>query len=207
MIIELFGLPGSGKTYAINKIKGNNLLNVTSENRIMNIILSFLKQVSLYMPSSLRLKRKLVCTFNKILTYPIYINNPKSFYIDNLTVVAFGYKHSGNKDIYMDEGIIHRIVSFSVNYNVDLEVFDEIVKIFTPYLSNVKIVYLDVDIDECIDSIKKRNRHDCKMDEMSKDLLDEYLKKYRFYFDYIMSKYNFISRITREDYRKVQESL
>lgn len=156
------------------------------------------------MPSSIRLKHKLNIICNDINITPLYIWKSKKYYINNLIMVAFGYKYAGNKRIFMDEGIIHRIVGFAVNYEMTMEKMFQLVNALNPYIVLATVVYLNVSPDECFKSIKSRDRHECDMDELDDESLKRYLICYAQYFEKINQKYNFIE-ITRDDYERIKK--
>jgi len=204
MILELFGLPGSGKSYIIKKINDNKPIGAVSCNSLKNAIISILKRCSVYTPSSIRLRHKLDIIYKDINTTPLYIRRDARYYINNLLMVAFGYKHSGKKKIFMDEGIIHRIVGFAVNYELTIEKTIQLVEVFRAYIDLATVVYLDVPEDECFKSIKSRNRHEHDMDELDDGALRNYLTSYKQYFEKIYQQYGFM-RITRNDYERIKE--
>ena len=201
MILELFGLPGAGKSYIIKKINNNKPIGAASCNSLKNAIISILKKCSVYTPSSIMLKHDLNIICRDINTMPLYIKRDVRYHINNLVMVAFGYKHSGKKMIFMDEGIIHRIVGLAVNYELTIE---KTIEKFKPYIDIATVVYLDVPEDECFKSIKNRNRHEYDMDELDDDALKNYLSSYRKYFEKICQQYRFM-RITRNNYERIKE--
>lgn len=121
-------------------------------------------------------------------------------------MVAFGYKWSLNRNIYMDEGLIHRIVSFAVNYNFSIEQTFLIIDLFEKYLKKSTVIYLDVNIKDCLNGIKKRDRHICEMDELKDKTLEQYLNHFKIYFDAIYHRYGHM-KITRENYKELKELL
>lgn len=206
MIFELYGLPGSGKTFMINKIMGNLLEKTEKESIIKKTCIKMAKKFSIWMPSSIKLKKQIYSIIQDASLTPLYIKREVHTYIDNIIMVAFGYKWNRQHMIYMDEGIIHRIVSFAVNYNLTIEQVFLIINLFKKQLNRSFIVYLDVDINICLDGIQNRKRHICEMDELSKEKLECYLYSYKHYFDIINTKYNHI-KINREHEEKLEELL
>lgn len=198
MIIELFGLPGAGKTFIINKIRGNAPVGVESENKLKKVVLKFVKKLSLLTPMCMKLRRKMVVLLNMSELKPLYIKNTVHSYIDNIVLVCFGYKYV-KRDLFMDEGILHRVVSFAVNYDLNSELVLNLVSILLPYIKLANVFYLLCDEKECLDSISKRNRHICKMDELNEEDLFKFIHSYKIYFDLIEAKYNFAT-ITRDNY-------
>lgn len=206
MLLELYGLPGSGKSFIIKKINRNTFIGFTKNIKIKKIVIKLGKKISIWMPSSIILKNKIYCIIKNISLKPLYIERSINEHINNIIMIAFGYKWRGKRNLYMDEGIIHRIVSFAVNYNIPIEQTFLIINLFEKYLKNSVIIYLDVNVNDCLNGIKKRNRHICEMDELKGEKLKQYLNSFKIYFDAIYHKYSHI-KITRENYKELKELL
>lgn len=204
MIIELFGLPGCGKTHLINEIRGNSPLALVSENKIKRIVIYFAKLLSSFMPESVFLRKKLMDILSGQELHPIYLEKDCQKYIENLVMLCFGYKHAGSKTLFMDEGIIHRVVSLAVNYNLGVNSVFLLIECLKKYVCISKIFFLDVPIEECLKGIEERNRHSCLMDELKGSELKAFLLSYQKYFDAIQKKYNFL-RITRNQYDELKK--
>ena len=106
----------------------------------------------------------------------------------------------------MAEGLIHRVVSMAVNFGWNEAIVDQIINALFTQPIEVKPVYLVVDPNICFESAKFRNRHDTEMDELSDDLLRNYILDFKKYFDHITNKYHFL-KITRDDYSALEEIL
>lgn len=191
MIVELFGLPGAGKTYVINAIKGNGTIGVESTFLIKRFIVSILKRVSLITPESKKLKKRILSVLKTDSLSPLYTSTSVVKHVDNIILVMFGYSHSAGRTLFLDEGIIHRIVTFAVNYNLESDTVLKILDIVIPYLSSINVFYLDCDVQDCLSSIKTRNRHFCEMDELNELELHNFLLSYKFYFELVQDKYHF----------------
>lgn len=206
MIIEIYGLPGAGKSYLLQKLNGGKSAGIVSENRIKRVLIRFAKKIVIFTPSSCLLRKKIKSVIKDIPETPVYYNRKKSCYINNLVMVAFGYHWASHRSIYMDEGIIHRLVSLAVNYALSIEQLMELMDIFQDYLNFVEVIYLKVGIEECMDSIRKRNRHKVEMDELSDNDLRHLLSDYQKCFDAINKKYEYIT-VTRNDYEHLERLL
>lgn len=197
MIIELFGYPGSGKTYAIQQVIGNNSTNVSTGywNKKFGM---FFKKLAIWMPESIILRRKIRQLIKGINTHPIFFERKKNKYINNLALLAFGYHWAGKKNIYMDEGIVQRVVAFAVNYGMSAEQMLSLLNVFKKYIEKATVIYYDVEMTVCLNSIKIRNRHQCEMDTLDDSRLYYFMQCYAFYFNVINLHYRFI-RCTRHD--------
>ena len=66
MIIELYGCPGCGKTYLIQRITGQTNTVAMSDSNIKNMLINIAKKTSLLSPKSMRLNRKILsCVKNE----------------------------------------------------------------------------------------------------------------------------------------------
>ena len=198
MIVELFGLPGSGKSSLMQRIQGRPFVEAAPERGLKSALLRAAKRMAPYMPSSLALKREMRIAIGATRESPEFISASVKDYVNNLCMVAFGYRHAGGRTLYMDEGIVHRVVSFAVNYDLSIE---KMLRLLDAFRS---VVYLDTDMEECLRSIQRRNRHICKMDELDDAQLRRFLNRYRKYFDAINERYAF-PRVTRENYEEIEK--
>jgi hypothetical protein len=204
MIVELCGLPGAGKTYLIKRIKGDAMICMTSDKAALNKIISVLKKISLIMPSSIMLRNKILSVLGTETFSPKYYDIRIKEYARNLSVVAFGYRYSQKRNLFMDEGIVQRIVNLSVNYDLPIEKTYELIDLVQDNLKNVSVYYLDVGIEECKKSILSRDRRMYRFDEIRDERLDAILERYKYYFDLIVAKYD-IKAIGRDDYQEAME--
>lgn len=200
MIVELYGLPGAGKTTIIKKYTGGSATSVSGKKGINKCLIKGLKMAAVYMPGSVHCKRQMASVL-KSYTKAKYISMPQRRILNSIALVAFGYKHMRGT-VYMDEGLTHRIISMAVNYGLsDKDVF-RCMDFYKTLMENVKCCYLDVPLDECIRSIVQRDRHECGMDELDEVILRKYLADYEHYCKIICEKYGH-RIITREDYDRL----
>ena len=204
MIKEIFGLPGSGKSYVVKKITGSHNTVAMTDNKIKSVFIRILKRIILYIPSSLFLKIKIHRCLKSEKQKPIYIDKPLNYFVDKIIILASSYKYLKDKDIFMDEGVIHRIVSLAVNFGLKQKTFAMLINIFEKYLKNVQLIYLDVSAELCFHGIKERNRHECEMDEFDDEKLKHYLMEYKKYFDYVNQTCKCV-RINRENYNSLED--
>ena len=200
MIIELFGSPGSGKTYAINVMQpGTRPKNIHNSISFRSKAIELIKKIIIFLPYSFRVRKVIRCELNADLsTYkPIYKPVQINDFINNISMLAFVYKYS-KKDVFMDEGIVHRVISMCINYDISKEICASIIKSLEFALVSTKSIYLDVNEAECINSIKNRNRHEVAIDELEGDNLVRFLSLYQLYCNYICNRFDYF-RLKRSE--------
>lgn len=190
MIVELYGLPGAGKTTFIKKITGGSATTISGESGLKKNFIQLAKRMALYFPSSLYYKRKMMKILYKYKkNIPKYTCTSLEHHMNNIVLVVFGYDRM-HGDIYMDEGLIHRILTMAVNYRIlDNDVL-ELLNLFSNELSKVECAFLQVPISICFESIRKRNRHECEMDEFDDNTLCEYLRDFEHYCHLVCKEYD-----------------
>lgn len=193
MIIELFGSPGSGKTYAINKIHPGA---IKEENNKKELILAPIKRVikkciSLT-PYAFAIRRKIrSCIVGYKIETPKYKPVDINDFIWNISMLGSVYKFSG-RNVYMDEGIVHRTISMCINYGIDKEICGNIIKSLFYIIKDVNVIYLSVPVNDCLKSIIERNRHEHSIDELKGEKLTVFLNSYEEYCNYISDMFGFV---------------
>lgn len=203
MIIELYGCPGCGKTYLIQRITGQTNTVAMSDSNIKNMLINIAKKTSLLSPKSMRLNRKILSCVKNENDKPLYVNKVVEYFVRNIVLLSFGYRHI-KKDMFMAEGLVHRVVSMAVNFGWNSDVVDRIMLVLSDEMKDVHPFYLEVDVETCFRSIKERNRHETQMDELDDKDLRSFLKEYEKLFSYVTDNYNF-EKVTRDDYRPIEE--
>lgn len=202
MILELYGLPGAGKTTIIKNLTDGNATTVSGIGGTKKVFIQLAKKMAVYFPSTINCKHKMHDIMRKYDNKCRYTNTLQNHHYNNIALVVFGYKNMKNS-IYMDEGLIHRIITMAVNFGVSDEDTYALVDLFKSYLKNIRCLYLDVPIEECMKSIFLRDRHKCEMDEFDDETLLRYLKDYKHYCKAICDKYKH-EIITRENYEIIR---
>ena len=203
MIVEICGLPGAGKSFLIQQLNGSRIHDGKDGRKLLAFFIRIAKKAAVWMPSSLILKRKIKGALKDIPEQASFFPRKKSNYINKLAMLAFGYRWSGRNVIYVDEGIVHQVVSFAVNYNFPMEKVFGLLDVLRKYMIHTEVIYLNVDLDECLKSIRKRNRHVCDMDELTGEQLRCFLSSYRKYFEAINQKYQYRT-IGRDQYNEIK---
>ena len=181
MIFELYGIPGAGKTTIIKRLTGGNATTVSGSAGLKKYVILLAKKISLYSPFSVYYKIKIRKT---VLKYkdanPVYTHTTLRHHINNIVLVPFGYR-TMRGDVYMDEGLIHRVVTMAVNYKFSDSDLLAVLNVFSDLICKIECEFLDVPVDLCFESIRNRNRHECEMDEFDDVILREYLSDFDHY--------------------------
>lgn len=204
MIIELYGLPGCGKSFLLSSLTGKMDASHSTKNPCREMLMKLLKKAVVFTPGAMKLKKKIYVVLGTEKKSPIYFYRPLSVYIDNLCMIATSYRRLKRKDLYMDEGYIQRIVAMAVNYGISIEDTFHIIDIIRKVIPYTYTFYLYYDAEACFQSIKGRNRHEVEMDELDDEMLMKFLKQYEVYFRLISKKYHY-PKITREEYSSLEE--
>lgn len=197
MKIEFFGPPGSGKTYLRELVTGENRQQIRE--KATNPILTKIKYLSRYSPISIvyRYKIRRILADEK-LEYRYHDTSVNSM-IDSIVLVATTYKLNLKAGKILDEGIIQRIISFGINYELSTKTIIQIIDLFKENIEDVRVIYVYLSVPDIIDSIKKRNRKESKMDFFDENVLINFVTTYEQVCNDVAEYFNF-QRITRIDF-------
>ena len=109
------------------------------------------------------------------------INSDERFTIESAAIFAAVYHlmEKSEKVYLFDEGLVHTLVKFCAEFHLPDQVFLEIAAACGPYDEITRIVvHNGISVDDCVKSIRKRDRHICAFDELPEDLLRELLGEY-----------------------------
>lgn len=182
MILELFGSPGAGKTYIINQIHPGAIKEEKSKSdHLADPIKKGIKACISLTPYAARIRRTIrkcleECEIAPPKYKPVTIND----FIWNISMLGSVYKLSkGN--VYMDEGVVHRVISMCINYEINKERCCKIIESLSYVIKDVKVIFLNVSKDDCLKSIIKRDRHKYSIDELEGEILNTFLSSYEEY--------------------------
>lgn len=190
MIIELIGLPGSGKTYIANqiidKVYNKRAINVTEWSRTTFEGRAIKKII--YLMSN-------VCPEIKNYKDNIYrivgSRYPKSLFglyddfencIDMFSVTLYTErKYLKKSGVYLfDEGSLHSISKLYGDFDIESDVVIRLVQYCLKVLDikSDQIIFNHISVDDDIKSIKMRNRNACRFDRLSDEHLGKILTRY-----------------------------
>ena len=109
------------------------------------------------------------------------INTDERFTVESAAIFAAVYHlmEKSEKVYLFDEGLVHTLVKFCAEFHLSDQVFLEIAAACGPFdeMSRI-VVHNGISVDDCIRSIRKRDRHICAFDELPEDLLRDLLGEY-----------------------------
>ena len=175
MIIELCGLPGSGKTTIVESMKLNTHLADRNEFLSQNTIrFRILKKLVYFSFFRLPLLNDITLIKEYLQTYPPC----EKKYVCRLLDMYVAYQSAKKNVIYvLDEGAIQYITS--ICYNSQMVSNDDLAKIVKLFYKRNKsyVSFVEVEIQDSIKRIKKRNfpydRYNLDSDEKMRILLEQ----------------------------------
>lgn len=195
--IELFGLPGSGKSTLCSFISDKYHIPdimYKYKNKFFYKINFHLFQYTFFFDKGLRKKYSEI---NNILN----LDSKKNYsnVIDaNISIskyikyALFVYnKELKMKSLIIDEGTIHYTMVLYAEFNVPYEKCEKILNLLKK--DDVTYIGLDTNFTQILSNIEKRNRHNTPIDFLKTKELEKILKKYQEYFNYMSLKYQTIS--------------
>lgn len=184
MIVEYFGIPGSGKTYRANlfkeKLKREGIKYIDiSRYRSMPIWLKVFYKLADYAIVILPKYRKQIAEYSEICKSctdePAFVPFSLRYCIKDIVLYSLVnevFCHFG-KTVVNDEGQLHRALSLVVQYGCSLA---QVLDIYLSHRHDGIVRYVRTSAESAYKNIKKRNRKVCPMDEMNDKILMEYTK-------------------------------
>lgn len=158
-LVELFGLPGSGKSTFINSIENQDFINLLDKkiyksNRLFRNLKKILYSLK-FINSNKKLNSLLLNEFRKIQ----FVNNKIKI---KMMIYLFSYLYLidiSNKDkkhiYYFDEGILNVIWAIAYNSNAKYENCSNLLNLLKEYIAD-KVIYLDVSEELIYKRLKER---------------------------------------------------
>lgn len=170
-IVELYGLPGCGKSSLTKSLLLDLQKNCTTEiikrsdismviNKYWNrpLYLFFVLLVHLFKPSNIKLK---ILLLKYTISFPL--NRYSIIYLLYMIIVIDLYKNNNNKTIILDEGIVQFLSSIPHNIPIPIKEVN-LVKRISKTIESMNINYLCVecqlDREINVQRLKQRNRND-----------------------------------------------
>ncbi len=192
MVIECIGLPGSGKTFLLNNLdrelkrRDVDYLNVSARctDSLPWKIGRRLARALVFLSGDARwLRRRL----RKILEeegtlasgFGIY-ENP-DYTIRSAALFSLMYRRmTKSSRIYLfDEGLVHALVKFCADFKISDGTFLKMVRAAEEGTRTSRIVIANgISVEDCLKSIKERDRHICAFDELEGSRLTDLLGEY-----------------------------
>jgi hypothetical protein len=193
MVIEMNGLPGSGKSYfverAVAALKENEIcaenMAVTEKKMIWMVVQKIQSVLLLHRACKdkelLRLREKYR---NRKARYAVTISFDS--YLKRLLYLTEYYKYlqSKQKRYLFDEGIYQVMTAMAVDFDMESKELLYLWKRIKENDRDVISIWYHIEIETCMDSLKKRNRQVCDIDRLKEEKLREMLKKYEAVFQF-----------------------
>ena len=192
MVIECIGLPGSGKTYLMELVEKElrrrevDYVNVSANlmNRITWKILRKAARALIYLDADARwLRDRLVKILDeegeRSRSFGIYEN--ERYTVKSAALLAFLYRRMiRSPKLYLfDEGLVHTLVKFCADFRLSDETFRKMVTESERGVRSARIVILnEIPVQDCLASLKDRDRHICEFDELGGEQLTALLGEY-----------------------------
>lgn len=187
MIYELYGLPGAGKTTLCEFVNTNY--------NIKNPMLFFKKNFigKAYMHLFWHLynlnvemrnkKKKILEILENVNCYTNCIDDSQKItrYIDYMMFSYYIEKKYNDKNIIIDEGIVHYCMALYAEFNVEKTKLDSILNVFK--IESRYVLGIDCELNTVREQIKKRNRKETAIDFLNDEELMLVLKRYKDVFD------------------------
>lgn len=180
--IELFGIPGSGKSYFTKRLVGRNkkLKNYILWER-SSIIGRIVKKIAMF-TISFFYSSKIKCMSDKYIetssVEALYTAHKDiQEYFERIIYLMFIYRLAAmfKISIVTDEGILHTVATMVVDFDVTLKNRNQIYKL----ISDTDLcIYNHVSVDKAIESIRVRDRHVTQIDDLSPEKLNQFLMGY-----------------------------
>ncbi|MCD8221087.1 MAG: hypothetical protein LUD07_02635 [Clostridiales bacterium] len=188
MVIELLGIPGSGKTFLSSELecqlskerkKCCNLIERSRNDFRYKVLFRLYKGYVRINPTYKNIKKTLCdCVKNYADMNAKYNTCKIDTYLNAIVLDTFLYRSYGKKrGLYvLDEGIAQQCANIITNFSVKPDVISSI---FESLNFNPTVVYLECGVEISYSSIKERNRHVCYIDELDGEQLEEFLSSYK----------------------------
>ena len=186
MIVEYFGVPGSGKTYHTNlykeqlKYEGKKYIDI-SRYSAMPLWLKFLYKLADYTILILPKYRKQITEYKEVCKgcrrESTFVPFSLDYCIKDIVLYSLVYDvfcHLG-RIVVNDEGQLHRVIFLSVQFGVAL---DKLIPVYQSFRHRVVCRYVKTTSDNIMRNIKRRNRRVCAMDELKDGMLRDYIRAF-----------------------------
>lgn len=192
MVIECIGLPGSGKTYLLKgleralRAQGTEVVNVTERmmDRLSWKAAAKLMRAGAFMDresASLRKRLEKILQQEEPLKSRFGIYDDADYTIRSAAALIALYRKMGKSPkVYLfDEGLIHTLVKLCADCMIRDDVFLQMAaEVVKSVQGEWTVVFNEITAEQCMASIKARDRHICTFDELSDRQLERILAEY-----------------------------
>lgn len=186
MVVEFFGIPGSGKTFQANlfkkKLRHNRIKYIDfSRHSGMPLWMKIFYKMTDYAILVLPKYRKQIAEYKEVCKdcpkAPAFISFSLDYCIKDIVLYSFvnDMFRQSETIIVNDEGQLHRVIFLIVQFNCP---FDQVFDLYLSHKHNETIRYVQTSSEQAFQNIKNRNRKVCPMDEMDDNLLKEYINTF-----------------------------
>ncbi|MFT0650353.1 hypothetical protein ACMEOK_14455 [Lactiplantibacillus plantarum] len=218
MIIDIAGLPASGKSYfasyfckTFNSISRGKIIDFIQIDRttlLGKILHTLFNCFSFFFPFQHQTKKYLAeftkkrPKYNKAHTLTFFTNRISYIYYIYLIFRIF------KLNIIINEGISQVLVTFAVEYNIDEESFRKIVSNILNDLEKVNVTFcvFDISVEKDLKSFKDRNRHVTAIDELKGKELRSFIESYKTFLNIYLTEFHYV-KLSRDHSNKSNFSL
>ncbi len=198
MIVEYFGIPGSGKTFQASLFKerlwqeGIKYIDISRYSG-MPLWLKVFYKLADYAILVLPKYRKQIAEYKAACKDcpkdPAFVPFTLDYCIKDIVLYSFvnDIFRRSEKTFVNDEGRLHRVVFLIVQFNCP---FEPVFGIYLSHKHNETIRYVHTSSEQAFQNIKNRNRKVCPMDEMDDKLLKEYIGTFEVVCEEVTNNYS-----------------
>lgn len=195
MIIELFGLPGSGKSFYCNQLEQNNffkdIMKFYRENFFGKVLLHLVIEFCLLDKKFKKIYKDIFNFINDNNVNVLSGKNDIELYVKYMIFIYFIEVNKKKKNIIIDEGIVHYCMVLYAEYSVEMEKCIKILEYFDSkkYKDCKKVYRVSCDIETAIIRSKKRNRKRAPIDFIEGKQLYDILSRYNDFIKNVSYRY------------------
>ena len=186
MIVEYYGIPGSGKTYLANlykeqlKQEGKKFIDISRHSGMplwLKTFYKFADYIILILPKYRWQISAYIEVCKDSIKEPDFLPLSKQYCIRDIVIYSLVYDVFShlNRITLNDEGQLHRVLFLSVQFRVPLEY---LMPVYQTFRHEGSCRYVKTTSGKAIQNIKHRNRKVCEMDEMKEEVLRDYIKAF-----------------------------
>lgn len=199
MNIELFGIPGSGKSFYCNKINEKkqykDIMYFFKEKLMGKVFFHLFIYFGMIVPIFNKIYKKLIHILGENANNVNSISDTSDIKVYLKYIIFIYFLEKNKKNIIIDEGIVHYCMVLYAEYNVPKEKCIQILDYFDSkeYNDIRKIYGINCEIQISIDRIKSRQRKRAPIDFLKEKELEELLNKYKEFMKNVENRYEMLN--------------